>query len=63
MKENLKTDKLSYILKQIQDWPLTTGLSDMELASLTRIYIAFHNMVVSVIWKRNSVTGSFIANA
>lgn len=46
MKENLKTDKLSYILKQIQDWPLTTGLSDMELASLTRIYIAFHNMVV-----------------
>lgn len=46
MKENLKTDKLSYILKQIQDWPLTTGLSDMELASLPRIYIAFHNMVV-----------------
>lgn len=46
MKENVSTDKLSYLLKQLTEQPLGTDLSDMALSSLARSYIAIHNMVV-----------------
>lgn len=45
VKETLNADRLNHLLKQVQERPVVADLSDMELASLVRIYIAAHNMV------------------